>query len=153
MTAPSDPGSGPRSSAGWLGVLAACLGIAAGPSSGRADETAFHRANAAPQAWNAFAIRLQQDLQARLTQTVSKDAAAARMLSEAGGGPHGRILAELWVSPRGRIDRVVVTGTGQALGSALHGALFGQEITAIPPADMPQPIRLRLLPDEPARVR
>jgi hypothetical protein len=117
------------------------MGIAPAP----AQNTAYLPSQAAPDSWRRYALLAQRQLRDRLAvdDDMTRDVRKRLQRSE----PHSTPLAivvSLWVASDGRIDRVEADGVDEEVRRALGLILAGERLLAAPPADMLQPMRVKL---------
>ncbi|WFN11813.1 hypothetical protein [Burkholderia contaminans] len=104
-----------------------------------------------PAAWGAYARRIALWLQATLD---GDDAAVCRLRAgiehwaseRADAGDDGPVLpVRAWLDRYGHVTRVDSGAAGPpALDAALHAALVGRAVGAVPPRGMAQPLVLRM---------
>lgn len=117
------------------------MGVAPAP----AQNAGYLPSHAAPESWRRYALLAQRQLRDRLaveddtTQDVRK-----RLQRAVPSSIQLAIVASLWVAPDGRIDRVEVEGVDEEARRALSRILSDERLAAAPPADMLQPLRLKL---------
>jgi hypothetical protein len=149
---------------GWLKRLACSIGTFAalftGPSVPAASsqsvaETGYRPAAAAPETWRAFASQLQSRFQQRLA-AADEDAwqfqdYLARRTAAANASP-AVLTMRTWISPDGKVERIEFDGLDDPEVELRLRTLFAGDVGA-PPADMLQPLRMRLSlrPDDPPR--
>ncbi len=130
-------------------IGAACgivvAGVATDISSAAAQAADYRPANAVPAAWQDFAKQLQARFQERLA---ADDEVARRFqdgiakhTGEAGAAPSVGVRA--WILADGRIERIEVDGPNDDAAMNLRVLLARGNVGA-PPADMLQPLHLRL---------
>lgn len=138
---------------GWLkrllysaGALAALSDVnAVGAPSAAAEGGGYRAAGAVPAAWQEFARQLQGHFQERL----SGDDEAARRIQDhmakraAAERAQPSLIVRAWISPIGGIERVESDGLDEVGAVTLRALLAGVEVGP-PPADMLQPVHLRL---------
>ncbi|MBR1221252.1 hypothetical protein JQ557_24850 [Bradyrhizobium sp. U87765 SZCCT0131] len=132
----------------WLGaatgLITVGLGSTAAPAvAQRAD---FQSATAAPAAWQAFARQLQSQFQQQLAadDTVARqvrDGIAGQAVVES--GRPSSVVVRTWILPSGRVERVDFDGLEPDVAAPLR-ALLARDNVGAPPADMLQPLHLRL---------
>jgi hypothetical protein len=140
---------------GWLKRLACSIGALAALFGGdtargapfQGTEGAEYRpANTVPPAWREFASRLQNRFQEQLA---SDDDVVRELQDYLGkrsaepGGPAPAILVRAWILPGGEIERLDCDGLDGVSALALKSLLAGVD-AGTPPADMLQPLHLRL---------
>ena len=133
---------------GWLGAVGGVLTTAPG-SVGAAPsdvpQTDYRSAASAPMAWQAFAKQLQSRFQEELTaedvvQRFQDETAKRGRGAETVGDV---LTVRAWIRADGRIERVEFGRTDPDLAIRL-GVLLRQANVGAPPADMLQPVNLRL---------
>lgn len=139
-----------RHTAPWwqrmLRLLGAATGlVAAAPFSlAPAQNAEYRSAASAPAAWQSFA----KELQDRFEQRLGADNEAAKHLQETVAADDRTstqtIVVRTWITSGGRIERLEFDGIHEAaMAVSLRAALASVAITP-PPADMLQPLHLRL---------
>lgn len=135
-----------RALLGWLGAFTGLLGtdpvVAASPSPD-ASASDYRPATSVPASWQAFGRGLQSSFQERLDSEEDladkfRDALAARPAAP------DALTLRAWVLPTGQIDRLEFDQL-DALVAARLRVVLSQADAGVPPADMLQPIRLRLV--------
>jgi hypothetical protein len=140
---------------GWLKRLAYSIGTFAAlfngasvlaASSQSVEENGYRTAAAAPETWRAFAIRLQGHFQQRLA-AADEDAQQfqdylAKQGTAASPSPPVLIM-RTWISPEGKVERIEFDGLDDPEVEVRLRTLFAGDVGA-PPADMLQPLRMRL---------
>jgi hypothetical protein len=136
----------------WLRIAASALAVASGAratttlAEGQADYRPGVRSS-----WVEFAGRLQQQFQRELAVDNESTArfyeAMARMLQNSGqvsDPPASTLVIRTWVTASGKVERLELEGRegGEALHD-LYAVLRGDGVGSAP-ADMPQPLRMRL---------
>jgi hypothetical protein len=96
--------------------------------------------------WQDFAKRLQLQFQARLTSddepALSFHQAMSKLV-QASGTTSPAMVVRVWLMPDGKIERLELEGLkGDDALRELYAVLRDDSVGA-PPADMPQPVRLR----------
>lgn len=125
-----------------IGGTALALSEGGDPS----KEREFRAPHDAPLEWRQFASRLRSQLHARL----SADENAIRKLNrlvEQRGATEPRILsilAKVWVSPAGAVERLRFEALDDETADSLRAVLLGSDMHAMPPADMLQPVSIKL---------
>lgn len=126
-----------------LGILAtSALLHGAAP----APAAAYHSADGAPAAWRDYALLVGRRVQDWLGQD-SEQTRRLRMSLEARSQQNAStstIVARLWILANGTVERVDSEGFDPADAEALRALLTRQEVGAPPPADMSQPLHLKL---------
>jgi hypothetical protein len=116
------------------------------PSVATAQDTAYRSASAAPASWQEFAKQLQVRFAQRL---VSDDEGAAKFRdyltkrAEAGITPL-KPGVRVWVLPNGKVERLEFDGLGDDDVAVNLRALLMRGNVGAPPADLLQPLHLRL---------
>jgi len=130
----------------WLGaatgLITVGLGVSAAPAvAQRAD---FQSAAAAPAAWQAFAKQLQSQFQQQLA---GEDAVARQvrdiMAGHGVGSNPSSVVVRAWILPSGTVERVDLDGLEADVAGPLRTLLVRDNV-GVPPADMLQPLHLRL---------
>jgi hypothetical protein len=143
-------GSGPqrwRGLFGWIGAVTGLLG--AGPGEAASAPTAaplsdYRAAAAAPAAWQVFAKQLQSRFQERLA---AEDDLAERLqeaLAKRDTASNGAVTVRAWIRPTGQIERVEFDPLEALVAARLRVALGSAQVDP-PPADMLQPVHVRLV--------
>ena len=140
-----------RGGSWWARVLR-LLGVATGLvaaapfSLARAQNADFRPAAAAPAAWQGFAL----ELLSRFQQRLGSDDEAAQRLQEALATREKRsaqtLVVRTWIAPSGMIERLEFDGIDEADVAVNLRALLTSVVLSRPPADMLQPLHLRLSP-------
>lgn len=120
------------------------LGLSAERAPAAAQSVPYRAASEAPAAWRDYAQRLQGVFQ----QQVDADTETSRWIAEyaAGRERDGKSMAYVvsaTILPDGKIDRVAFDGMAPELADRVRPLLASANAGA-PPADMLQPLRLRL---------
>ncbi|ABD88458.1 hypothetical protein [Rhodopseudomonas palustris] len=138
---------------GWLTRSVAI--VAAGTWSAAAQDAGYRSAATAPVAWQAFAKQLQSRFEQRLADA-DKDAITFQDgVTKRNAGPNVAPLtfvARAWVLPDGKVERLEFDGLDdKEIAVSLRQLLIRVNV-GNPPADMLQPLRLRLSlrPKQPA---
>jgi hypothetical protein len=111
-----------------------------------AQDSAYRPAASAPAAWLAFA----KHLQARFEQRLAGDDPQSHRFQEtmakrgADGDTPLALIVRTWVRPDGAIDRIEFDGLDDRDIAARIRAILVDSDVGAPPADMLQPLRLRL---------
>lgn len=126
----------PKKLAGWLAcaVLAAALGVA------QAQETP-------PPAWIEYARLTSSELQVRLSEDAGELVTRLHAFLGKRQGDHEPVpvIVRIWISPQGWIERSEFQTLGNAQADAdLRALLAARALPQAPPADMRQPLVLRL---------
>ncbi|WP_426425313.1 hypothetical protein [Bradyrhizobium genosp. A] len=114
-----------------------------------AQQTEYRPASAAPAAWQAFAKLLLGEFEHRLAGDDEEARKFRDYMMKRDGGPEAsaqRVIARTWIRPDGRIERIEFDGLDDSAIAATLRALLGRGDVGVPPADMLQPLRLRLSP-------
>ncbi len=98
-----------------------------------------------PPAWQEFASRLQNRFQEQLADDDDEVRGIQDDLAEraAAGGTTPAITVRAWILPDGKIERLECNGLDDASAVALKSLLTRVD-AGTPPADMLQPLHLRL---------
>jgi hypothetical protein len=134
-----------RPAAAMAGLIVAGAEAKAAPVA--AESSGYRSATTVPETWQVFARQLQQ----RFEQQLAGDSDAARRiqdyLTRQGGGadaPALRLVVRAWVLTDGKVSRVEVDGMDDAgMRVELRALLMAGGVGA-PPAEMLQPLHLRL---------
>jgi hypothetical protein len=143
-----------RGKSAWLWRLAWSAGAVATLShvgAGLAASTltsgypGYRSATAAPEAWQAYARELQSRVEARLAGN-DEDARQFQdfLANQAPAGAAPALTMQTWISPYGKIERIVVDGLDDLELEVRLRALLSRSDVGVPPPDMLQPLRLRL---------
>jgi hypothetical protein len=121
------------------------IGFGVATSSVAAQEAGYRSAASVPLAWQAFATQLQRHFEQRLASDEKdartfQDYMTKRETSDA-KPPVLKIRA--WILPNGKIDRLEFDGLGDDVPVNPY-ALLARDDVGVPPADMLQPLHLRL---------
>lgn len=136
---------------GWWGrAIAGSLGLVGGtaaavvPAAGQSPT--YRSSEAAPIEWREFAAKLQTHLRERLASDDEATLQFRRRLEESARARSQPDLftARVWATPDGVIERLELEGGDDALAAELQALLGGQKVGASPPADMLQPLRIKL---------
>lgn len=139
-----------KAALGWLGALGGLAGTAPSPAAAQATAQAttpgeYRPATAAPAAWQAFSTMLRGRFEAQfaaddVVQMVEK------ALAQQGkpGGAADTVTVRAWILPSGEVSRVEFNDVDPALAVQLRALLSGVNAGGPPPADMLQPVHLRL---------
>ncbi|HEY8064502.1 MAG TPA: hypothetical protein VIF40_07195 [Methylosinus sp.] len=106
----------------------------------------YHTADSAPAVWRDYAVLVGRRVQDWLGQD-GEQTLRLRMFQEALSQQSvapSTILVRLWILANGTVERVELEGYDPADAEALRALLARQEVGAPPPADMPQPLHLKL---------
>jgi hypothetical protein len=137
-----------------LGPVAAGLGIplvvgaaiVAHPAG--AQNLQYRSPDNVPVAWVRYAELVQYRLTEWLAadnETVARFHLFLQEKSAAADGPPENLLVKVWVAPDGKIDRIEAPSLNNQQTDADLRAILGQgDVGEAPPADMLQPLRLRL---------
>jgi hypothetical protein len=135
-----------RALVGWIGAVTGLLGAGpsvAAPASDGAPASDYRPATAVPASWQTFARRLQSSFQERLAAEDDladkfRDALAARPVAA------DALTLRAWILPTGQIERLEFDQLDALVAARLRVVLSQADVGA-PPADMLQPVRLRLV--------
>jgi hypothetical protein len=134
---------------GLLGATPGATAATAAAVSTEAPHSDFRSAAEAPASWQAFAMQLQRRFQERLA---SEDDFADRFQEAIAMRPMGadRLMVRAWVLPSGQIERIEFEQLDPLVAARLRVLLSHADV-GTPPADMLQPVHVRLLlrPKEP----
>jgi hypothetical protein len=135
-----------------IGILCTWAGAWVGAWAGvRTDAPAqaeeYKAAAVAPAAWQSFA----HELQSRFEQRLAADDKGARAfqdeIAKRKAGPDAaslKITVRTWVSPDGKVERLAFGASDDAnIAEGLRALLTGVQVGP-PPADMLQPLQLRM---------
>ncbi len=131
---------------GWIGALTGLVGggpSTAAPASADTPAGDYRPATAVPASWQAFARRLQSSFQERLASEDDladkfRDALAARPAAT------DALTVRAWILPTGQIERLEFDQLDPLVAARLRVVLSHGDV-GVPPADMLQPVRLRLV--------
>jgi hypothetical protein len=159
MNGARNVGSRPRQArsswfgARWLRIAASALAVVAGAkaTSALAEGQVDYRSGVRPS-WVEFASRLQQQFQRELAvdnESTARFYDAMNRISQERSGqasdlPPSALVVRAWVTASGKVERLELEGRdgGDALHD-LYAVLKGDGVGSVP-ADMPQPLRMRL---------
>lgn len=135
----------------WLGMIAACLGLAggtglaAGTIPAVAEGRDYRASESAPAAWREFALKVQTRLRERLAVDDERTEQLHRRLEERASGEKVQfIVTKVWMTPTGSIERLEFDDVDGEIAVTLRGILARQEIGSAPPPGMLQPLHLKL---------
>jgi hypothetical protein len=131
---------------GWIGAFTGLLGGGprnAAPGSTDAPAGDYRPATSVPASWQSFARGLQSSFQERLA---SEDDLADKFREALAALPTATeaVTLRAWILPSGQIDRLEFDQLDPLVAARLRVVLSQGDVGA-PPADMLQPVRLRLL--------
>jgi hypothetical protein len=131
---------------GWIGTFMGLVGAGvsvAAPASGDTPRSDYRPATSVPASWQAFARRLQSSLQERLA---SEDDIAGRLREALAARPVATdaLTVRAWVLPTGQIERLEFDQLDPLMTARLRVVLSHADV-GVPPFDMLQPVRLRLV--------
>ncbi|MDQ8728083.1 hypothetical protein [Bradyrhizobium sp. LHD-71] len=131
--------------AGFLG-LAVGTGTATLPISSSAEAGDYQASGGAPVAWRDFAERVQLRLRERLSDDEAPVRQFHRLLEDQAAidAKAPDVVARIWVSSLGAVERLEVPGLEAELAGRLRGIMIGSDVRAVPPQGMLQPVHLRL---------
>jgi hypothetical protein len=160
MTLPTDAGAAAgmngdgtvrwRALFGWAWAVTGLLGTAADAAAATSIVTSgsnYQSARSAPAAWQAFARQLQGRLQERLAAEDDLAQRFQQALAERAthvSTPADALTVLAWILPNGQIDRVEFEQLDPVVAARLRVLLNTADVGA-PPADMLQPVHVRLL--------
>ncbi len=133
-------------------VIAGCLGFgiatggAVGEVAGPGPDTNQRSPQDVPASWRDFAQRVQarcRDWLAADDDLVKRFHVSMENLPAKDSGATA-VVAKLWIAPDGKIDRADFEGLDSAASVNLRAILMSHELGEQPPADMLQPLRLKL---------
>ncbi|MGO4712932.1 hypothetical protein [Bradyrhizobium sp. 2TAF24] len=130
----------------WFGAATGLItvGIGASTAPAVAQRADFQSAAAAPAAWQAFARQLQSQFQHQLA---GEDVAAQQvrdvMTGHGVGASPSSVVVRAWILPSGTVERVDLDGVEADVAGPLRTLLVRDNV-GVPPADMLQPLHLRL---------
>jgi hypothetical protein len=129
-----------------LGVLAVNFGARTTASAVAREVNQSEAAAETPASWQDFAKRLQLQLQARLTSddepALSFHEAMSKLV-QASGMSSPAMVVRVWLMPDGKIERLELEGLKSDDALRELYAVLRDDSVGSPPADMPQPVRLR----------
>lgn len=131
---------------GWIGAFTGLLGAGTGvaaPASTDAPRSDYRPAMSVPASWQAFARRLQSSFQERLA---SEDDLADKFREALAARPAATdaLIVRAWILPTGQIERLEFDQLDPLVAARLRVVLSNADV-GVPPADMLQPVRLRLV--------
>lgn len=136
-------------------AFAGCFGISLGASglmpsaTAVAQNTDYRSADRAPAVWREYARWVQNQFQDRLAADDNAVHEVKRMLSARTTGDRGlAVVAKVWISAKGRIDRLELDGLDDDTSRRLRAVLTRDHLGP-PPPDMLQPLRLKLALGQP----
>jgi hypothetical protein len=130
---------------------AALAGAAASVETQAAAPASGYAASSAPLAWTQFGQKVRDRLQQRLAADDEQTRHAYKLLGAV--GPGGAVLAKVWIDPTGAVERIEFDGLNSECALALRAILSRVAIGGNPPADMLQPVRLKLTLPQPVRLK
>lgn len=127
----------------FAGLLGGALGSAPAPVIAQGSD--YRAAGAVPAAWQEFAKQLQRRFEQRLA---ADDDAVRRFQDEMAKRGEGdasatSLTVRTWILPSGKIERIEVDGPDRDIAANLSTLLVNGDVGS-PPADMLQPLHLRL---------
>ena len=127
----------------FAGLLGGTLGSVPAPVVAQGSD--YRAAGTVPAAWKEFATQLQRRFEQRLA---ADDDAVRRFQDEMakrgeGGASAMSLIVRTWILPNGKIGRIEVDGPDRDIAVDLSALLTGGDV-GMPPADMRQPLHLRL---------
>jgi hypothetical protein len=131
---------------GWVGAFTGVLGAgpsAAAPASAEAPQSNYRSAASAPVSWQTFARQLQSRLQERLA---SEDDLGQQFREALAKRPAASdaLTVRAWVLPTGQIERLEFDQLDPLVAARLR-VVLGRADVGMPPADMLQPVHVRLV--------
>jgi hypothetical protein len=135
----------------WWAALLALIGGTSdlprlGVSTVVAQPEIYRSAGQVPGAWREFALQLQSKFVQRLASDQDAVRSLAKEMSagaEAAGAEARAVTLRAWVLPDGKVARLEFDGLEPAMTAALRTLLIKVDAGS-PPADMLQPVHLRL---------
>jgi hypothetical protein len=110
-----------------------------------AQSVDYRSSQSAPASWRDYAMLTQAQLRDRLAADDDRAQDFRKRLQQAGSSSTpAAIVARLWIAPDGRIDRVEADGIDADTARMLGIILSREKLKAKPPADMLQPLHLKL---------
>jgi hypothetical protein len=103
-----------------------------------------------PQAWHRFGQLFQDRLKARLEASTAEAEAVRNFLKAQVGrakGPRSTLLVRVWIGPDGKVRHVDFPALADRQADMALRRLLVQGDNGRPPADMPQPLILKLALD------
>lgn len=131
----------------WFGAATGLItvGLGSNAAPALAQRADFQSATAAPAAWQVFARQLQSQFQ----QQLAADDSVARQVRDGIAGQVAEsdrpssVVVRTWILPSGRVERVDFDGLEADVAGPLR-TLLARDNVGAPPADMLQPLHLRL---------
>lgn len=126
-----------------LGAATGMVAVTAPASSVSAQGSDYRSAIAAPGAWQTFGTALRQ----RFEQRLADDDEAVLRLREAMArreGQSSQMLVRTWIAPGGTIERLSFDSIDESDVTVNLRAVLASVVMPPPPADMLQPLHLRL---------
>lgn len=133
-----------RSLSAVTGLFAA---VGAGTSMAAAQDAGYRSAATAPASWQAFAKQLQGHFEQRLAADDKDARSFQEYVSKREAGSNASPLtfvARTWVLPDGKVERLEFDGLDDKEIAVHLRTLLTRDNVGTPPADMLQPLRLRL---------
>jgi hypothetical protein len=139
----------PASVARILVLLVRYVGVAlglgtAGIAPAPAQNAGYLPSHSAPDSWRRYALLAQRQLRDRLAVDDDMTRDLRKHLQRSGSPSAPLAIVAIWVGPDGRIDRVEADGVDGETRRALDLILSDEKLVAAPPADMLQPMRVKL---------
>lgn len=127
-----------------LGMAAAGALAPAGPAA--AQTAAYRPSDGVPAAWRDFALLVKSRLQDWLAQDDEPVLHFRASLDAHSKSDRGAptIVARVWIMADGKVERAEFDGLEAADAVELRAILAQKNVGAAPPADMMQPLHLRL---------
>ena len=108
-------------------------------------QTPAYSATEAPAAWNNYALLVQAHVREWLAgDDVIRRFKEATQDQQGQAKPSQTVVARVWISAAGKIERVAISALDEDAVVKLRTAIEGRDIGLPPPADMPQPLHLKL---------
>lgn len=130
-----------RMLASVTGLVPMIIGPGPGASAQQLD---YRPAAEAPAAWRAFAAELQTRLQERLANDDEATRRFHAFMEQNNKSAITSVTVRTWVAQNGRIERIEFDSIDDATVTVNLRALLADTSVSAPPADMLQPLRLRL---------
>lgn len=108
--------------------------------------TPLHAEQVAPAHWVAYAHKAGAMLQSRLSDDASEQGTRlyTQLAQRSDGQTPQPLLVQLWIDGQGRVERSTFDSLGETQADAALRAVLATTPLPAPPADMRQPLVLRL---------